>query len=120
MQFGTCIYKELTVQLQELSLRPYSGRLFLTRTVKDYEQAHLRLFGKEDTLNCAQAGRFSGAANAKGLWTYLVFGRKSDYLVHEFAHVVLHVFARCGIDPIEANGEPFCCLLSQLFLDSKS
>jgi hypothetical protein len=40
-------------------------------------------------------------------------------LAHEFSHVVLHVFERCGIDPREGSGEPFCYLLSQLLLDAK-
>jgi hypothetical protein len=31
---------------------------------------------------------------------------------------VLHVFERCGIDPREAHGEPFCYMLSQLMLDA--
>jgi hypothetical protein len=34
------------------------------------------------------------------------------------AHVVLHVFERCGIDPISGNGEPFCYMLSQILIDA--
>ena len=41
-------------------------------------------------------------------------------MAHELAHVALHVFERCGIDPRSGNGEPFCYLLSQLMLDASS
>lgn len=40
-------------------------------------------------------------------------------LAHELSHVVLHVFERCGIDPREALGEPFCYMLGQLMLQAQ-
>ena len=52
------------------------------------------------------------------MWTYLVWGKKPHNLAHEISHTVLHVFKRCGIDPREGNGEPFCYMLSQLILDA--
>lgn len=52
------------------------------------------------------------------MWTYLVWASNPHTLAHELAHTVLHVFERCGIDPREAGGEPFCYLLSQLILDA--
>ncbi len=101
----------------ELSLRPYPGRLFYTPTKQGYEQAHEELFRHPDTLTCEQDGRFSGGEGKDGLWTYLIWAGKPHALVHEVAHVVLHTFERCGIDPRECNGEPFCYLLGQLMLD---
>lgn len=105
--------------MKELSLRPYNGRLFFVKTVKEYESAHKKLFKEPDVLICAQAGRFSGGNGKDGMWTYLVFANKPETITHELAHVVLHVFERCGINPIEANGEPFCYMLSQLVLEAK-
>lgn len=105
--------------MKELSLRPYTGRLFLASSKEDYERSHKKLFRHPDVLSCDQAGRFSGGCGKDGLWTYLVFGRKPHYLAHELAHVILHVFKRCGIDPRKAGGEPFCYMLSQLLLDAQ-
>jgi hypothetical protein len=53
------------------------------------------------------------------MWTYLIWAKDAAQLAHEIAHVVLHVFERCGIDPRECNGEPFCYMLSQLMIDAK-
>lgn len=102
----------------ELSLRPYHGKLFVAPTVKAYERAHQRLFKTPDVLTCAQLGRFSGGEGKDGMWTYLVWGAKPHTLAHELCHVVLHVFERCGIDPRTGGGEPFCYMLSQLFLEA--
>jgi len=105
--------------MKELSLRPYTGRLFVTKTRKEYEQQHQKIFKEPDILTCSQAGRMSAGGGRDKKWTYLVWAEKPHNLVHELAHVVLHVFDRCGIDPREANGEPFCYLLSQLILDAR-
>ena len=105
--------------MKEVSLRPYNGRLFLAKTPKDYERSHQHLFKGPDTLTCANDGRFVGGEGKDGFWTYLVWAKDHPTLAHELSHVVLHVFERCGIDPREANGEPFCYMLSQLILDSK-
>lgn len=104
----------------ELSLRPYSGRLFFAKTAKEYEQAHSNIFNTPDVLTCAHEGRFSGGECKDGSWTYLVWGKKPHNVAHEMAHVVLHVFERCGIDPREGGGEPFCYMLSQLLLDARN
>lgn len=106
--------------MKELSLRPYHGRLFVAATAKEYEQGHVELFKAPDVLSCAQAGRFSGGEGQDGLWTYLVWGKTTPVLAHELSHVVLHVFERCGIDPREAGGEPFCYMLSQLMLEARA
>ena len=105
--------------MKELSLRPYHGRLFVASSVKDYEASHTKIFKTPDILTCAQAGRFSGGEGEDGMWTYLVWGKDLPTLAHELSHAVLHTFERCGIDPREANGEPFCYMLSQLLLEAK-
>jgi hypothetical protein len=105
--------------MKELSLRPYTGRLFIVKTMKEYERAHARLFKTPDVLKCGMGGRFSGGEGKGGLWTYLIWARNSHTFAHEISHVVLHVFERCGMDPRESGGEPFCYLLSQLLLDAK-
>jgi len=110
--------------MKELSLRPYHGRLFMVKTAKEYEKAHLKLFKTPDVLTCAQDGRFSGSCSVGegkgGIWTYLVWGKHTYTLAHELSHVVLHVFERSGIDPREAGGEPFCYMLSQLLMEARN
>lgn len=78
------------------------------------------MFKTPDVLSCAQEGRFSGGEGKDGMWTYLVWGAKQHTLAHELSHAVLHLFERCGIDPREAGGEPFCYMLSQLLLEAGS
>lgn len=105
--------------MRELSLRPYHGRLFVAYSRKEYEAQHVKLFKTPDVLTCAQNGRFDGGEGRDGMWTYLIWASKPHYLAHEIAHCVLHVFQRCGMDPRESNGEPFCYMLSQLLLEAK-
>jgi hypothetical protein len=104
---------------KEISLRPYNGRLFIAKSKKDYEASHAKLFKNPGVLSCDQVGRMTGEGN-DGLWTYLVWAEDAPRLAHEIAHVILHVFERCGIDPVCGNGEPFCYMLSQLMLDAGS
>lgn len=103
--------------MKRLTLRPYNGNLYVADSPEDYERSHKKLFKTPDVLTC-QEGRFSGGDGKDGSWTYLVWAKNPHTLAHELSHVVLHVFERCGIDPREANGEPFCYLLSQLILDA--
>lgn len=105
-------------KLKELSLRPYNGRLFVASSIEQYEAAHKKLFDVPDILDCSQVGRFTGGAGENGAWTYLVWGARTSTLAHEVAHCILHVFERCGIDPREGNGEPFCYMLSQLLTEA--
>jgi hypothetical protein len=55
-----------------------------------------------------------------GMWTYLVWGESPEVMAHEFAHVIFHVFERCGINPSDSGGEAFCYMLSQLMIDAKA
>lgn len=103
--------------MKELSLRPYHGRLFVAKTIKEYESAHAKLFKTPDVISCSQDGKMTGGCGRDGKWTYLVYGNMNNIIAHELSHVVLHVFERCGIDPREGNGEPFCYMLSQLIME---
>ncbi len=105
--------------IKELSLRPYNGRLFIAKNAKAYERGHTDLFRTPDVLNCGIGGRFAAGEGVDGMWTYLIWATSDHHLVHELSHVVLHTFERCGIDPREALGEPFCYMLSQLVLEAK-
>jgi len=105
--------------MKKLSLRPYNGNLYVTRSRKEYERAHKRLLKTPDILNCSQAGRFNGGEGKDGLWTYVIFYSNPAVLAHELTHCLFHVFERCGIDPREGGGEPFCYMLSQLMTEAK-
>lgn len=107
--------------MRELSLRPYNGRLYLASSLRDYKKSHKILFKEEDfELQIGARGHTTGRCNSAGEWTYLIWSEGIETLAHELAHVILHMFQRCGIDPRDANGEPFCYMLSQLMLDSKT
>ena len=105
-------------EVVELSLRPYNGRLFVAKSREEYERQHKKLFQQPDVLSCAQQGRMTGGEGKDGLWAYIVWADTPAYLAHELSHVILHVFERCGIDPREASGEPFCYMLSQLMMEA--
>lgn len=104
--------------MREISLRPYSGRLFIVQRAREFDLAHKRLFKVAHSMSKDQAGRVAYGPGDDGMWTYLVWGDAAHTLAHEIAHVVLHLFERCGIDPREGNGEPFCYMLSQLLLEA--
>lgn len=104
----------------KISLRPYNGVLWYAPTLDAYDRAHRRIFRTADVLTCATEGRFAGGEGTDGMWTYLVWAETPHIIAHEISHVVLHVFERCGINPIAAGGEPFCYMLSQIILDINS
>ena len=103
---------------KQLSLRPYSGKLYLAKSKKDYEKAHKKIFKDPDILSCQQDGRFTGGEGKDGNWIYLVYANNSATLAHEFCHVIFHVFEECGINPSDSGGEQFCYLLSQMMIDA--
>lgn len=105
---------------RQLSLRPYSGNLYVCKTEKAYQRAHESVFGSRDVplQSSGIEGRFAGGCGADGKWAYLIWYTSPATLAHELSHCVLHVFERCGIDPIAAGGEPFCYMLSQLMTEA--
>jgi hypothetical protein len=110
--------KKLTrTNLREIPLRPYPGMVFVTRDRKAYELAAKELFDRDEKLT-VQHGRFVAGGSWYHEHTALVWWTTPETLAHELAHVVLDIFERVGIDPISGGGEPFCYLLSQLFLDT--
>lgn len=104
--------------MKELSLRPYGGRLIVAKTAQEYERLHKKLFKNTDVLKSTYEGRFCGEQEKNGLWVYLIWGRGINQIAHEISHVILHLFARCGIDPCGCNGEAFCYMLSQLMQEA--
>lgn len=104
-----------------ISLRPYNGTLWVTASKKGYAKASRHAFkndGQQDEIEADMKGRLCIGEGSDGMWTYLVWAESADALAHELAHVALHVFERCGIDPIPSGGEPFCYLLGQLMQDA--
>lgn len=109
--------------MKRLSLRPYNGSLYVCKTPKDYQRANEKVFGERDIAMdqpSGREGRFVGGCGADGKWAYVIWYTSPHTLAHELSHVVLEVFRRCGIDPREAGGEPFCYMLSQLMLEAKA
>lgn len=110
----------MSKKVKRLSLRPYNGSLHVCSDEKAYQKAHKRIYGSLDVplASAGREGRFSGGCGEDGKWVYLIWYTSPATLAHELSHVVLHVFERCGIDPREAGGEPFCYMLSQLMLEA--
>jgi len=79
---------------------------------------HRKVFGNADEIPADTAGRVSFNVIGNGSFAYVLWAHKTPNLAHELSHVILHVFEHCGIDPREANGEPFCYMLSQLMLEA--
>ena len=106
--------------VKQVSLRPYPGVVRICANRKAFRRQHKELFGEEEIDLTHKRGRMVGHWDDKTSWpTYLVWGEAPAYLAHELAHVILHVFEIAGIDPREANGEPFCYMLSQLLIDAE-
>lgn len=103
---------------KQLSLRPFSGHLWVATTREDYEKVHRRIFKTPDVLTCAQVGRFSGREGSDGIWTYLVYAESASVMAHELCHVLFAVFERCQINPSDSMGEVFCYMLQQLLEES--
>ncbi len=106
--------------MKELSLRPYTGRLFIARTKAEYERGHKELFDEPDVLTCSKKGTFTGGKGKDGFWTYLIYARTPDVLAHELCHCLFHVFENINADPRQCSEEPFCYMLSQLMIDARS
>lgn len=104
--------------MKEISLRPYSGTLYVASSRVEYIKRHKALFKFDAATDDSHAGNWRGGYAGR-TFTYLVWGRNHHYLSHELTHVALNVFDRCGIDPRDSGGEPFCYLLGQLMLDAK-
>lgn len=106
--------------MKKLSLRPYNGNLYVCSDEADYHRQHKRIYGDRDIpiVSNGYEGRFMAGCGADGKWAYLIFYSSPHILAHELSHCVLHVFERCGIDPREAGGEPFCYMLAQLMLEA--
>lgn len=105
--------------MNEISLRPYPGRLFVVATKRDYKKAHKRIFQKRVSIPKGMFGRCTFQCK-QGSWKYLVWADNHQNMAHELAHVVFHVFDICGIDPRSGNEEPFCYLLSQLVFEAQT
>jgi len=110
--------KKLTrTGLRELPLRPYPGMVFVTKDWKAFARACRELFNR-DERHTNQAGRFVCGPSWYHPFTAIVWWTKPETLAHELSHVVLDIFETVGIDPVSGQGEPFCYMLSQLFLEA--
>ena len=100
--------------IKKISLRPYVGTLYVARTRKAYERAHIVLFGEPDELSEDTAGNFS--TNGNGV--YLAYADSPDLWVHELSHVVIHLFEYLQNPITTENSESFCYLLHTLWKET--
>ena len=104
-------------KLREIPLRPYPGVVFVTKDRKAFVRAAKELFNRDEDLR-GKAGRFLQEPTWYHPHTVLVWYSNPATLAHELAHVVFGVFDSVGINPCCGNDEPFCYMLSQLFLEA--
>lgn len=108
-------------KLKELPLRPYPGMVFVTKDRKAFERAAKELWDRDERhVGPEQKGRFVAGASWYHPFTALIYWTEPETLAHELAHVILDIFETVGIDPVSGQGEPFCYMLSQLFLEANT
>lgn len=105
-------------RLLELSLRPYPGMVFVTKDRKAFVRAAKELFDSDQSTLGNQAGRFLAGSTWYHPHTALVWWTSPSTLAHELSHVIFDRFETVGIDPMSGNHEPFCYMLSQLFMEA--
>lgn len=105
-------------EVKKLSLRPYVGTLYVARTRKAYEKAHVALFGEEDPLEDDTDGMFSTNTTEDGKLVYLAYAGSPHLWVHELSHVVIHLFEYLQNPITSDNSEPFCYLLHTLWRET--
>ena len=103
---------------KKLSLRPYPGVVVVCKDRAEFIRQCWKSFEIHECPSEQTQGRmrvdFSGPHPV-----FVLFASAPAYLAHELGHVVLCLFEHIGADPREANGEPFCYLLSQLMLEAE-
>ena len=102
----------------KLSLRPYSGTLFVMRDRNVYAKKYRSLFGGESRIDEDVEGRCVCGTSKNGRWCCIVFAGTPWDMAHELAHAVNAIFERVGIQTKVENDEPFCYMLSQLMKDA--
>lgn len=105
-------------EVKKLSLRPYVGILYIARTRRAYERAHVQLFGKADKLDDDTGGMFATHEAVEGGLVYLAYADTPRHWVHELSHVVIHLFEYLQNPITSDNSEPFCYLLHTLWQEA--
>lgn len=106
--------------MRRLYLRPYPGVILLCKNRGEYKKWSAWCNdGKPDDISPSAQGRMCLHKYKNNMPHFTVWATDSARLAHEFSHCILMTFSDCGIDPIAANGEPFCYLLSQLLIEAK-
>lgn len=100
---------------QKLSMSPYPGTIYLAQTKKHYQTLHYKWFGELDySIPSIAEGLVRGEFIDGHGFIYVIWASTSKTFAHEASHAILNMFQNANIDPREANGEPFCYLLSSL------
>lgn len=107
----------LPPNVQESSLRPYPGRLFIAYNKKAYEAITAMVHKDGDKLDGSEGGKYSYNAGRDGISTYVIYACNGPYWMHEICHVVLHLFSHLQIHPSKASGEPMCYLVQSIYED---
>lgn len=111
----------MKISYKVIPLRPFPGEIYLFKDLdhikaKYYAMTKTLYHYSEDPIG-GQFVRVVGKRERDAVW--LVYGRSSHVLAHEFAHILLEVFRTIDSDPADGKGEPFCYMLSQLMLEAK-
>lgn len=111
----------MKVNYNNISLRPYPGRIKLFRDLthmRAYYEAHTgEKYPYQDEPTGGRYIRLEAKVEKDTVW--LVYARKPHVLAHELTHILLQLWNRIGAHPADGNGEPFCYMLSQLMIEAK-
>lgn len=100
--------------MKKLSMAPYPSRILLCSTRKEFLRVYRAMSGIHYPGVDAKGTMVELHHDRKGEIVALIHASGAATLAHEFSHAILNTFERIGIDPREANGEPFCYMLSHL------
>ena len=102
----------------ELSLRPYSGRLFIAKNRGACVKAYQEIYGGVTSIPDNNGGKFYSGSAKDGMHTFLIWGMDIPRWVHEITHVILELLPKLGFDlNNEACDEAACYLMQAIIAD---
>lgn len=101
--------------MKRIKITPYRSVLHITENFSDWSKTYTKLSGL--TIEAGSGGLTYDNQDGN-IYVWIGDGTLCT-LVHELAHVSLMVAARCQLEDIVVNQEPFCYMLGYLVEESQ-